>query len=218
MGKKFSLADLPDSIPVFPLPGALLLPRARLPLNIFEPRYLAMLDDTLKTSHRLIGMVQPVTVPESKGTGRLHLIGCAGRVAGFQETDDGRYLITLGGVSRFRIVELRESFTPYLHAAVEWSSFAQDLGRSEEDARFDRPAFLDLLTRFFDAAQLSSDWDSLKEADVESLINTLSILCPFDPEEKQALLEAPTLAERRETLVTLMEFALAGGGEDGPIQ
>jgi uncharacterized protein len=218
MGRKFSLADLPETIPVFPLPGALLLPRARLPLNIFEPRYLAMLEDTLKTSHRLIGMVQPVVMPEGKVTGRLHQIGCAGRVTAFQETEDGRYLVTLSGASRFRLGEMQEGFAPYLKARVDWSSFERDLGRAERDPEFDRPAFLGVLARFFDTAQLSSDWDSLKEAEAELLINSLSILCPFDPEEKQALLEAPTLANRRETLVTLMEFALRSGGDEGAIQ
>jgi Lon protease-like protein len=218
MGKRFSLADLPETIPVFPLPGALLLPRARLPLNIFEPRYLAMLDDTLKTEHRLIGMIQPIVMPEGRSTGRLHQIGCAGRVTALQETEDGRYLITLSGVSRFRLGALKEGFTPYLRAEVDWTSFERDLGRSEDDPEFDRPAFLKVLGRFFDTAQLSSDWDSLREADVELLINSLSMLCPFDPEEKQALLEAPSLANRRETLVTLMEFALAGGGDEGAMQ
>lgn len=217
MARKFSLADLPDTIPIFPLPGALLLPRARLPLNIFEPRYLAMLEDALKTPHRLIGMVQPSAGPDEE-TQRLHQIGCAGRVTGFQETEDGRYLITLAGVARFRLGALRDGFAPYLRAAVDWSSFERDLGRAEKDEDFDRPAFLDVLARFFDSAQLSSDWDSLKEADAELLINSLSILCPFDPEEKQALLEAPTLANRRETLVTLMEFSLRSGGDDGTIQ
>jgi uncharacterized protein len=218
MAKRFSLADLPETIPVFPLPGALLLPRARLPLNIFEPRYLAMLDDTLKTEHRLIGMIQPIVMPEGKSTGRLHQIGCAGRVTALQETEDGRYLITLSGVSRFRTGALKEGFTPYLRAEVDWTSFERDLGRTEDDPEFDRSAFLKVLGRFFDTAQLSSDWDSLREADAELLINSLSMLCPFDPEEKQALLEAPNLTNRRETLVTLMEFALAGGGDEGAMQ
>jgi Lon protease-like protein len=218
MARKFSLADLPETIAIFPLPGALLLPRGRLPLNIFEPRYLALLEDTLKTPHRLIGMIQPVMMPEGNAGGRLHKIGCAGRVTAFQETEDGRYLITLGGVSRFRMGELLDGFTPYLRANVKWTSFERDLGRAEDDPGFDRAAFLQVLGRFFDSAQLSSDWDSLKEADVELLVNMLSILCPFDPEEKQALLEAPTLTERRETLVTLMEFALRSGGDEGAMQ
>ena len=113
---------------------------------------------------------------------------------------------------------MQEGFAPYLRARVDWSSFERDLGRAEADPEFDRPAFLKVLARFFDTAQLSSDWDSLKEADAELLINSLSILCPFDPEEKQALLEAPTLANRRETLVTLMEFALRSRGDEGAMQ
>lgn len=218
MARKFSLADLPETVPIFPLPGALLLPRTRLPLNIFEPRYLAMLEDALKTPHRLIGMIQPVAMPEGTAAGRLHHIGCAGRVTAFQETEDGRYLITLGGVSRFRVGAMQEGFAPYLRARVDWTSFERDLGRVEKDATFNRTAFLEVLARFFDSAQLSSDWESLKEAETELLVNSLSILCPFDPEEKQALLEAPTLTERRETLVTLMEFALRSTGDDGAIQ
>ncbi|MER2507186.1 LON peptidase substrate-binding domain-containing protein [Amaricoccus sp.] len=223
MAKKYSLADLPENIPIFPLPGALLLPRSRLPLNIFEPRYLAMLDDALKTTHRLIGMIQPLAMPEgrageAKSPGRLHQIGCAGRVTALQETEDGRYLITLHGVCRFRLGALREGFAPYARADATWDCFERDLGRAEADEAFDRPSFLRLLAKFFDTAQLSSDWDSLKEAEPELLVNSLSILCPFDPEEKQALLEAPTLANRRETLVTLMEFALRGGGDEGAIQ
>jgi uncharacterized protein len=218
MVKKFSLADLPEMIPIFPLPGALLLPRARLPLNIFEPRYLAMLDDTLKTPDRLIGMIQPVAMPEKRDAVRLHHIGCAGRVTAMQETEDGRYLLTLHGISRFRLIRQEDGFAPYIRGRVQWNSFERDLGREELDEEFDRRAFLKVLARYFDAAQLSSDWDSMKEADEELLVNSLAILCPFDPEEKQALLEAPTLSNRRETLVTLMEFALCGGGDEGAVQ
>lgn len=211
----FNHADLPDTIPLFPLPGALLLPRARLPLHIFEPRYLAMLDDTLKTSHRLIGMVQPRDVPEGSAA-RLQSIGCAGRVTQFSETEDGRYMITLTGISRFRITrELPDGFTPYRRAEISWDGFARDLGGAEKDAGFNREGFLQLLERYFTTQQLSTDWDSMKEAEDELLINSLSMLCPFDPEDKQALLEAPSLVTRRETLVTLIEFAMRGGnGED----
>ena len=208
-------ADLPDTIPLFPLPGALLLPRARLPLHIFEPRYLAMLDDTMKTQHRLIGMVQPREVPAGSER-RLHTIGCAGRLTAFSETEDGRYMITLSGISRFRILEEVEGFTPYLRARVDWQGFGRDLGATEHDAGFRREAFMDLLARFFSARSLSTDWATLKEAEDELLINSLSMLCPFDVEDKQALLEAPSLSTRRETLVTLIEFALrAGDGEGG---
>ena len=207
-------ADLPGTIPVFPLPGALLLPRARLPLHIFEPRYLAMLDDTMKTSHRLIGMVQPREVPGSD-VRRLHAIGCAGRLTQFSETEDGRYMITLSGISRFRIQEEVTGFTPYRRCDVSWEGFSRDLGPTENDPGFDRESFLTLLGRYFDALSLSTDWDSMKEAEDELLINSLSMLCPFDPEEKQALLEAPSLTTRRETLVTLLEFALRGGSAEG---
>ncbi len=209
-------ADLPDTIPVFPLPGALLLPRARLPLHIFEPRYLQMLDDAMKTPTRLIGMIQPREVPGGKS--KLHAIGCAGRLTGFSETEDGRYMITLSGISRFRVVSEVEGFTPYRRCTVDWQPFSRDLGEPEADHAFRRDGFLSLLGRYFQAMELSTDWGSLKEADPELLINSLSMLCPFQPEDKQALLEAPSLPTRRETLVTLMEFALRGGGEDEVMQ
>jgi Lon protease-like protein len=213
----FNAADLPDKIPVFPLPGALLLPRAKLPLHIFEPRYLAMLDDTMKTSHRLIGMVQPRETPAA-GPKRLHSIGCAGRLTAFSETEDGRYMVTLSGVSRFRIRSEVEGFTPYIRCEVDWTGFDRDLGPSENDKDFDRDRLLDVLARFFSAHNLQTDWESLKEAEDELLINSLSMLCPFDPEDKQALLEAPSLSTRRETLVTLIEFALRGGSNEEVMQ
>ena len=223
--------DLPDTIPLFPLPGALLLPRGRLPLHIFEPRYLAMLEDCMKTPARLIGMIQPrpmpgASVPGTKaGNGtakppRLHSIGCAGRLTAFSETDDGRYMITLTGVSRFRMIEEVEGFTPYRRARVEWEGFERDRGPAETDPGLNRRSFLDLLDRYFTNANLSTDWSSLREAEDELLINALSMLCPFDPEERQALLEAPSLDNRRETLVTLMEFSLRKPTDTGkdPIQ
>ncbi len=208
--------DLPDTIPIFPLPGALLLPRARLPLHIFEPRYLAMLDDALKTSTRLIGMVQPYDAPGEDG--KLHSIGCAGRVTAFSETEDGRYMLTLSGVSRFRVQSEVEGFTPYRRCNVDWSGFERDKGPVERDTDFQRDKFMDLLGRFFDDQGLKTDWESLGEAEDELLINSLSMLCPFEPEDKQALLEAPSLATRRETLVTLIEFALRRGDADEVMQ
>jgi len=205
--------DLPDVIPVFPLPGALLLPRARLPLHLFEPRYLAMLDDALKSEHRLIGMIQP------NGENRLHTIGCAGRVTAMSETEDGRYMITLSGVCRFRARNEVEGFTPYRRFEVDWTGFERDSGPEEQDAELDRAGLMALLDRFFEERDLSTDWDGIKEADPELLINSLAMLCPFEPEERQALLEAPTLQTRRETLVTLIEYALhAGGSEQRIIQ
>lgn len=209
-------ADLPETLAVFPLPGALLLPRSRLPLHIFEPRYLQMLDDALKTPHRLIGMVQPN--PGRGGDRKLQCIGCAGRVTQFSETEDGRYMITLSGVSRFRIKAEVEGFTPYRRCTVQWTGFERDQGRSEVDHGFDRAAFMDLLRRFLSGQNLSTDWESLSEADDELLVNSLSMLLDFDVEEKQALLEAPCLATRRETLVTLIEFALRGGSNEETLQ
>ncbi len=210
--------DLPEIIPVFPLPGALLLPRSRLPLHLFEPRYLAMLDDTLKTPGRLIGMVQPNKVPGRDGGTGLHTIGCVGRVTQFSETEDGRYMITLSGLSRFRVVEEVEGFTPYRRAKVSWSGFERDMGPVDSDPGFDRERFMNLLSRYFQARELQTDWESLREAEDELLINSLSMLLGFEPEDKQALLEAPSLSTRRETLVTLIEYALRGGDDEGVMQ
>lgn len=211
-----STTDLPDTIPVFPLPGALLLPRSRLPLHLFEPRYLAMLDDVLKTSSRLIGMVQPYDAPGQSG--KLHSIGCAGKLTAFSETEDGRYMVTLSGASRFRIIEEVEGFTPYRRCKVSWQGFDRDLGPTEKDPTFDRPCFMDALGRFLEEQGLSTDWESLGEADDELLINSLSMLCPFEPEDKQALLEAPSLETRRETLQTLIEYTLRGGSSEERMQ
>jgi len=210
--------DLPEIIPVFPLPGALLLPRSRLPLHLFEPRYLAMLDDTLKTPGRLIGMVQPNKVPGRDGGTGLHTIGCVGRVTQFSETEDGRYMITLSGLSRFRVVEEVEGFTPYRRAKVSWTGFERDMGPADSDPGFDRERFMNLLSRYFQARELQTDWESLREAEDELLINSLSMLLGFEPEDKQALLEAPSLSTRRETLVTLIEYTLRGGDDEGVMQ
>ena len=200
-------ADLPDTIPLFPLPGALLLPRAKLPLHIFEPRYRAMIQDCMATPARLIGMVQPRGTPAG-ALPRLHAIGCAGRLTAMSETEDGRYMITLTGVSRFRLVdEVAPGETPYRRAKVNWAGFDRDLGAPESDPGLERDDFFGRLKRYFSAASLSAEWESLQGAEDELLINALSMLCPFVPEEKQALLEAPSLTTRRETLVTLMEFA-----------
>lgn len=210
-------ATLPDIIAVFPLSGALLLPRSRLPLHIFEPRYLQMVQDALKTDERLIGMVQPNPVTGREGHG-LQRIGCVGRITQFSETEDGRYMITLGGLSRFRVLGEVESFLPYRRCEVSWEGFEQDLQDGDCDAGFHREAFLRVLDRYFDKRGLSADWDQLKEADNELLINSLSMMLDFDVEDKQALLEAPSLQTRRETLVTLIEYCLRGGQDEGMLQ
>lgn len=208
--------DLPDTLAIFPLPGALLLPRARLPLHIFEPRYLALLEDCMKTPHRLIGMIQPREGPH--GEKRLSAIGCAGRLTSFSETEDHRYMITLTGITRFRLRAEVEGFTPYRRAHIDWQPFARDLGREETDPDFNREAFLALLARYFATRDLGTDWSGIKAADPELLINSLSMLLPFAPEDKQALLEAPSLITRRETLVTLLEIALHSDGRDETLQ
>ena len=190
-----------------------MLPRSRLPLHVFEPRYLQMLDDALKTPERLVGMVQPNEVAGRGGIG-LQTIGCAGRITQFSETEDNRYMVTLSGISRFRVVSEVDGFTPYRRCEVNWSSFGDDQLESDEDLQFDRPRVLDLLGRYFDAQSLSADWETLKEADDELLINSLSMMLDFGSEDKQALLEAPSLSTRRETLVTLIEFSLRGGEGD----
>ncbi|SNR35489.1 ATP-dependent protease [Paracoccus sediminis] len=203
--------DLPARIALFPLTGAVLMPRARIPLHVFEPRYLQMLDDTLKTDHRLIGLIQP------EGDG-LAAIGCAGRVVAFSETDDGRQMISLRAVSRFRLVEAKEGFTPYLMADVDWSSFSRDMKGAEDDAGMNRDALFPLLRRYMEAHDLSTDWDAAGDAEDEALINSLSMVLPFPPGDKQALLESPTLSDRRELLQGLIEFALHGGDNEERLQ
>jgi uncharacterized protein len=225
MTRRFALADLPEVIPVFPLPGAILLPRARLPLNIFEPRYLAMLDDVLRSDHRLIGMVQPYAEPAPQP--KLHRVGCAGRLTSLNETEDGRYLVVLTGIARFRIGGELDGFTPYRRARAEWAEFAADLGPVEEGAgtdikdgdEFRRDEFLAVLKRYFETVSLASDWEALSKAEPELLVNSLAMMCPFSVEEKQALLEAPRLPDRADALMALMKFAIAsGGGTDTKVQ
>lgn len=198
--------DLPARIALFPLEGAVLMPRARLPLQIFEPRYLQLLDDTLKTEHRLIGLIQP------EGDG-LAAIGTAGRVVAFSETEDGRMMISLRAISRFRLIETQEGFAPYRQGVADWSSFTRDLKGSETDPELDRGVLFDLLRRYMSNHELSTDWDAAARSEDEVLINSLAMMLPFSSGDKQALLESPTLADRRELLLGLIEFALHGGDD-----
>ncbi len=201
--------DLPARLPLFAFPGAILMPRGRAPLTVYEPRYLQLVEDVLKTPDRLIGLIQP----QGEGYAR---IGSAGRLVGFQEMEDGRYLISLKAVSRFALVEVEEGFTPYARGRVDWTGFGADrTDTPQEDPSFDREHFLRRLQRYMAAKELATDWDTLDEAGDEMLINALAMALPFEPEEKQALLEAATLADRRELLDGLMEFALHRGGNDG---
>ena len=202
-------ADLPAVIPVFPLPAALLLPRAEMPLNIFEPRYLAMIDWALGNS-RVIGMIQPddnATVC-ARGPG-LCAIGCAGRITSFAETGDSRYIITLTGIARFRIVEEISADTPFRQYRIDAGPFARDFASLGNEDRVDRAAVLATFRAYLEAHNLEADWESVNRTSNESLVNTLAMMAPFGPAEKQALLEAPDLKSRAETLVALTEMTLA---------
>ncbi|MFP3944869.1 MAG: LON peptidase substrate-binding domain-containing protein [Alphaproteobacteria bacterium] len=204
-----SIDDLPSTIPLFPLAGALLLPRTNLPLNIFEPRYLKMVDDAL-AAERLIGMIMP-RVEEDED--RLFPTGCAGRITAFSETDDGRYLITLTGVSRFRLRRELETDTPYRRAEADWTPFAGDLSPDAHARDVDRSRLLSALRLYLDRNDLEADWNSIDAAPTEGLVNALASIAPVETAEKQALLEAPSIADRAEVLVTLIELSLAGSDE-----
>lgn len=217
-----SAKDLPANIPVFPLAGALLLPRGQMPLNIFEPRYLQMVDDAIRES-RIIGMIQPdAAESESAVTPKLFDVGCAGRITQFAEVGDGRVIITLTGVARFRVTGEATVMTPYRRCEVDFSAFSQDfIARAGED-EVDRNAVLGALKRFVKANKLEIDWKDVGDAPNEALVNALSMMSPYGVKEKQLLLEAPTLKARAEFLVAITEFELArrgGGGSDNtPLQ
>jgi Lon protease-like protein len=209
---------LPDILPIFPLLGVLLLPRGRLPLNIFEPRYLAMTRDALG-GERLIGMVQPsdpgslgVESPgiQSPGIGAMnppvYPIGCAGRITQFSETDDGRYLLTLTGVSRFRIVDELPLISGYRRVVPDWRPFAHDRERPD-DPGFDRSRLIRGLKSYFSGREISADWEAIEKAPGEHLVTSIAMACPFAPSEKQALLEAADPDERARLLTTLVEMA-----------
>ena len=202
--------ELPTVLPVFPLPCALLLPRSELPLNIFEPRYIAMIDHAL-SGERLIGMVQPREDSE-----RLFPIGCASRITGLLETGDGRYQITLTGVARFRVLEEQATQRSFRSVSADWSSFHDDLQpHAEDDADVDRDALFDALKGYAGRHSLTVDWDSVRKAPSEALVNALSMMSPFGIGEKQALLEAKTVSDRADMLVAITRFELASP-DDGP--
>lgn len=199
---------LPDVLPLFPL-EAILLPRGQLPLNVFEPRYLSLVDDALR-AERVIGIVQPQADPAQNSRPPLYSIGGVGRITAFAETDGGRYLITLTGLSRFRIVRELSVMSPYRQAQVDYGPFADDRTPQPDGPDLDRPALLSALKRYFTANRIESDWESIEKAPAEALVNSLSMIAPVQPAEKQALLEAPTAADRGRILTTLIELALAG--------
>ena len=204
--------DLAQRIPVFPLAGALLLPRADLPLNIFEPRYLAMVDHAL-AGDRLIGMIQPAAGEEQGDVPALMKVGCVGRITSWSETPDDRMLITLTGVSRFLVVEELDVDTPFRQVIANFHPFAADLAMGSGAAEVNRPALLKVFRDYLDANNMSADWKEVDSAPTEVLVNTLSLLAPYPPQEKQALLEAPDLKTRADVLVALTEVALSKMGK-----
>ncbi|KGF67570.1 ATP-dependent protease [Hoeflea sp. BAL378] len=208
-------SDIPDQVPVFPLSGALLLPGAQLPLNIFEPRYLAMFDDAL-SSHRMIGVIQPALENAVSCQGPvkdLCRVGCLGRITSFAETGDGRYVITLGGICRFRVIEETETGRkPYRMCRI--SPFLSDLEPADDGAEVDRKALLESFKAYLEANNLEADWNSVERASTVTLVNSLSMMSPYGPAEKQALLEADDLKTRAETLIAITEIALARDSDE----
>jgi Lon protease-like protein len=207
--------QLPETLPIFPLSGVLLLPGGRLPLNIFEPRYLAMVFDAL-AGPRLIGMVQPMQpggfagdgLPTSDGRPPVHRVGCAGRIASFSETDDGRLLLALSGVCRFEIVrELEPAHGGYRRVSSVFSAFRADLeAPHEERVELDRERLMAALAAFFRGRNLSTDWEAVKKAADTNLVTSLSMVLPFGPAEKQALLEAVDSVARAKLLIAFLEM------------
>jgi uncharacterized protein len=204
-----TLADLPPEIPIFPLSGALLLPEGRLPLNIFEPRYLAMVEDALAAG-RMFGMVQgDPSLPRMPGGSQIYKVGCLGRLSSFAETDDGRFLITLTGVIRYRIAAEIEGRRGYRRVRAAYDEFAADLTPDAAPA-LDRAALLAALRPYFRAHGIEANWDAIEQTADSMLVTTLSMVCPFEVREKQALLEAPGAAERATMLVALMRMSAHG--------
>lgn len=197
------IAHLPTTLPLFPLTGALLLPHAQLPLNIFEPRYLDMVNDALRTD-RMIGMVQS---HECESGTKLYNIGCAGKITSFDETEDGRYLITLTGLNRFRITQEMDTMTKYRRAKVDWSDFKNDTDRTSCFG-FKKDLFFHVLQEYFDRQNFEMDFELLYDAPDEKIISALSMICPFEPSEKQALLEAPCCKTRGEILQAMLEIEI----------
>ncbi|WDI32713.1 LON peptidase substrate-binding domain-containing protein [Hyphococcus flavus] len=208
----------PETLPLFPLEGAVLLPGGQLPLNIFEPRYLRMIDDALGGA-RLIGMIQPKDGMQDEKPA-LYDVGCAGRITSFAETDDGRYVITLTGARRFKLDEEVASDTPYRLARPDWSYFERDAEKDPTAEAVDRDELLSVLKNYLEAENLHVEWEQASNAPVEALIVSLAMGCPFAPNEKQAILETPSIVDQAKCLMTLMRFSDAddSGGDDPLLQ
>lgn len=203
-------SDLPEIIPVFPLPGALLLPRGQMPLNIFEQRYLAMVDDAFRDGHRLIGMIQPdVSHSPDETHPKLFQVGCVGRITQLAESGDGRYILELTGISRFKVVEEQSALTPYRQCKVDYFPYIDDFTARKGEEAVDREALLKALMDFLKANNLKVDWEGIENAPNEALVNALAMMSPYGPPEKQAMLEAPDLKTRAEILIAITEMDLA---------
>jgi uncharacterized protein len=211
-GRYHSTDDLPRTLGLFPLTGVLLLPRGHLPLNVFEPRYLALVESAISGS-RLIGMIQPTENEEKTLKPALSQIGCAGRITGYRETDDGRYLITLTGICRFRVAEELDTPASFRAVKPDFAPFAGDLAE-RDDGDFPRERLLAALDEYLTRRDLKADWKSVMNAPAETLVNALAMLCPFEPNEKQALLEAPEWPDRVSTLLALLEMAGTSPGSN----
>jgi Lon protease-like protein len=197
--------ELPQIIPVFPLRGALMLPERKLPLNIFEPRYLNLVHDVLKTPHRVFGMIQPKTAaPRNEMKPSLYSIGCLGRISCFEETDDGRFLISLDGLIRFRLNEEVEMQEGYRRLSVNYDEFVGD--RTPNQCEVNRDRLFSVLQTYFALKEFTVDWDAIRDCCCEKLITTLAMICPLEPEDKQVLLEASGTMDRCDILITLMEM------------
>jgi len=203
---------LPDQIPVFPLQGCIMLPRSTLPLNVFEPRYLQMVSDIL-SGPRILGIVQPQQAdaehsPQEKNA-PLRQVGCAGRLTGYTETDEGTVIVSLSGIARFQIVREQETGKPYRICEVTYAPFVTDFSRGYGQEQVNLTRFMRVLRSYLDAQNLRADWEALNRSPAELLINTLAMISPYGSEEKQALLEAPDLRTRSEVLMALAEMDIA---------
>jgi uncharacterized protein len=202
--------DLAEIIPVFPLPGALLLPRGQMPLNIFEQRYLAMVDDAFRDGHRLIGMIQPdVSHSRDEAHPKLFRVGCVGRITQLAESGDGRYILELTGIARFKVIEEPTVLTPYRQCRVDYFPYIDDFTARKGEEAVDREALLAALSQFLKANNLKVDWEGIENAPNEALVNALAMMSPYGPPEKQAMLEAPDLKTRAEILIAITEMDLA---------
>ena len=213
--------DLPKQLPVFPLEGALLLPRGQLPLNIFEPRYLSMFEDALGRG-RVMGIIQPGD-EAAEDEAPLQQVGCVGRITSFSETEDGRMIVSLTGIARFRVQQELQVLTPYRQVEADYRAYGSDLIADVGALDVNRDGLVDVLRRYLEANNMSADWEAIEQSGNEALVNSLSIISPYGLKEKQALLEAESLSERAEILIALTEMvlaqmAMATGSNDNSVQ